>query len=113
MNETNPQELDGTGADSRNGEQRPGGEHAGRGAGHAGHEHHHAVGSWVNTKLMQVIGPPPVGPYDETVEKPTSEAPCPLCGAPMSQHIIDRSGRDAELVCPAPPAPPVHEPTAP
>ena len=71
------------------------------------------MGTWVNTKLLKVMGPPPVGPYDDSVEKPTSDAPCPLCGAPMSQHIIDRSGRDAELVCPAPPAPPVHEPTAP
>ncbi|RNE66583.1 hypothetical protein [Cryobacterium tepidiphilum] len=105
MNKTNPQERGGADAAHR-GEEPHGGERT-------GHEHRHGVGTWVNTKLMQVIGPPPVGPYDENVVMPDSEAPCPLCGAPMSQHVIDRTGRDAELVCPTPPAPAVHEPTAP
>lgn len=112
MKEKHPQQSAGTGADGQSGEQQSG-EQQGHKGGGTGHEHRHGVGRWVNGKLMQVIGPPPVGPYGEAVESPNSAAACPLCGAPMSEHTIDRSGRDAQLVCPAPPAPAVHEPTVP
>jgi hypothetical protein len=64
-----------------------------------------AVGRWVdklNRKLLPVLGPPPLGPYDE--EKPRQTAAiCPLCGNPMSEHEIDRSGIRTQLYCPTGP----------
>ncbi|GLU87972.1 hypothetical protein Agsp01_02270 [Agromyces sp. NBRC 114283] len=53
----------------------------------------------LNAKLLPYIGPPPLGPYDE---EPVAERPpaCPLCGKPMSEHDIDRSGERTQLHCP-------------
>jgi hypothetical protein len=53
----------------------------------------------LNAKLLPYIGPPPLGPYDE---EPVPAAPptCPLCGAPMSSHTIDRSFERTQLHCP-------------
>ena len=47
----------------------------------------------------------PLGPYDDEV--PVQDRPvarCPLCGAPMTEHDIDRSGERTQLRCPAPTA---------
>src|SRR5450830_892275 len=40
---------------------------------------------WLNHKLVGVMGPPPLGPYDEVLKK-VGEAVCPVCGRPMSEH---------------------------
>jgi hypothetical protein len=59
--------------------------------------------AWLNGRLLPIIGPPPLGPYDDEV--PLQERPvarCPLCGAPMSEHSIDRTGERTQLRCPAP-----------
>lgn len=52
----------------------------------------------LNARLLPYIGPPPLGPYDEApAPKPTA---CPLCGAPMAEHAVDRSGERTMLHCP-------------
>ena len=53
----------------------------------------------LNARLLPWIGPPPLGPYDEA---PVAEyAPaCPLCGAPMAEHVVDRSAPRTQLHCP-------------
>jgi len=59
--------------------------------------------AWLNGRLLPIIGPPPLGPYDDEV--PAQERPvarCPLCGAPMTEHDIDRSGERTQLRCPLP-----------
>jgi hypothetical protein len=55
---------------------------------------------WLNQKLFGVIGPPPVGPYDEVVKR-VGDAVCPVCGRPMTEHTIDHSAPNAILNCPA------------
>ncbi|GAA5152031.1 hypothetical protein GCM10025768_19390 [Microbacterium pseudoresistens] len=59
--------------------------------------------AWFNSTLIRVAGPASVGPYETT--PPPSEAEraqraCPLCGAPMSEHEIDRTGPKPLLHCP-------------
>ena len=54
---------------------------------------------WLNHKLFGVIGPPPVGPYDEVVKR-VGDAVCPVCGRPMTEHTIDHSTPNAILNCP-------------
>lgn len=55
----------------------------------------------LNRTLFPWIGPPPLGPYDEEPPGDPQLKPCPLCGAPMSEHEIDRSGPRTQLYCPA------------
>ena len=63
---------------------------------------------WLNHKLVGVIGPPDLGPYDEVLKK-VGDAVCPVCGKPMGEHTIDRSTPNTVLNCPAPHKPePVH-----
>jgi hypothetical protein len=56
--------------------------------------------AWVDRKLTPLFGPPPVGPYG--VEEEHAAAPCPVCGHPMGEHVIDHSTPNALLNCPAP-----------
>jgi hypothetical protein len=61
------------------------------------------ITAWLNGRLLPFLGPPPLGPYDDEV--PVAERPvarCPLCGAPMTEHDIDRSGERTQLRCPLP-----------
>jgi hypothetical protein len=53
----------------------------------------------LNARLLPYLGPPPLGPYNEepALARP---AACPLCGARMSEHDIDRSGERTQLHCP-------------
>ncbi|MDQ0894153.1 ribosomal protein S27AE [Agromyces ramosus] len=53
----------------------------------------------LNARLLPLIGPPPLGPYDEEAV-PAKPPTCPLCGSPMSEHRIDRSGERTQLHCP-------------
>lgn len=59
--------------------------------------------SWFNSRLIRLAGPAAVGPY-ETTPPPSAaeraERPCPLCGAPISQHAFDRSGPKPLMHCP-------------
>jgi len=54
---------------------------------------------WLNHKLVGPLGPPPLGPYDEVVER-VAAASCPVCDRPMSEHTIDHSQHNAVLHCP-------------
>jgi hypothetical protein len=45
----------------------------------------------LNRMLMPYIGPPELGPYDEPPLAPTGPKPCPICGAPMAEHEIERA----------------------
>jgi hypothetical protein len=56
--------------------------------------------SWFNRNLVRLAGPAAVGPYDKTPEPVRTERPCPLCGAPMSQHTFDRTGPKPLMFCP-------------
>ena len=61
---------------------------------------------WLNHRLIPVIGPPDLGPYDAVLEK-LGDAICPVCGSAMTEHRIDHSAANTVLNCPAPhkPAP--------
>jgi hypothetical protein len=44
----------------------------------------------LNGRLFPYLGPPALGPYDEPPLAPTGPKACPVCGARMDAHIIDR-----------------------
>ena len=49
--------------------------------------------SWadrLNRKLFPYLGPPALGPYDEPPLPPTGPKACPICGARMDAHVIER-----------------------
>jgi hypothetical protein len=53
----------------------------------------------LNRFLFPYMGPAQVGPYDD---EHVTVKPCPLCGAPMAEHEIERrDGRPTQLHCPA------------
>ena len=56
----------------------------------------------LNGALMPYIGPPPLGPFDQEPLAPTGPKPCPICGAAMADHEIERSGGNTatRLHCP-------------
>ncbi|WP_394553881.1 hypothetical protein ACDF64_05340 [Agromyces sp. MMS24-JH15] len=53
----------------------------------------------LNARLLPWIGPPPLGPYDDEVA-PAAPPACPLCGAPMADHVIDRAAPRTQVHCP-------------
>lgn len=61
---------------------------------------------WLNRTLLPWIGPPPLGPYTDVPEAEVlaaqQQAVCPLCGALMSLHEIDRSGERTQVRHPGP-----------
>lgn len=57
----------------------------------------------LNRRLFPYLGPPPLGPYDQPEPPARATRACPLCGAPMADHEIDRSGganRPTKFYCP-------------
>ncbi len=58
---------------------------------------------WLDAKLLPVLGPPPIGPYDADPESPaTGIAVCPLCGKRIDEHGMQRDHGHAFLLCPWP-----------
>lgn len=58
------------------------------------------ISARLTARLFPVLGPPPLGPFDE---EHATVKPCPLCGAAMDAHEIERTpGRPTRLHCPAP-----------
>ena len=54
----------------------------------------------LNERLRPYLGAPPLGPYtDDPVPAPQSRL-CPMCGKPMPDHDIDRSGARTQVHCP-------------
>jgi hypothetical protein len=51
---------------------------------------------WLDGKLVPVLGPAPLGPYD--VEPPHSTA-CPLCGQTLAGHDTEKSEGRIYLRC--------------
>jgi hypothetical protein len=43
---------------------------------------------WLDRKLLPILGPPVLGPYDTAIESPEelSRHACPICGHPMNEH---------------------------
>ncbi|MWB97758.1 hypothetical protein [Agromyces seonyuensis] len=58
---------------------------------------------WWNRWLVRFAGPPQVGPYETTPPPPVAQV-CPVCGAPLAAHEIDRTGARTFMRCPAAPA---------
>jgi hypothetical protein len=55
----------------------------------------------LNRALFPFMGPAQLGPFDEPPLPSTAGKPCPICGQPMDQHTIERSGTAAtRLHCP-------------
>jgi hypothetical protein len=53
-----------------------------------------------NERLRPYLGAPPLGPYtDDPAPAPRSQL-CPMCGKPMPDHDIDRSGARTQVRCP-------------
>jgi hypothetical protein len=57
----------------------------------------------LNGALVPYIGPPPLGPYNETPLPPVAEKACPLCARPMHEHRFDRTTDHTatRMYCPA------------
>ena len=74
----------------------------------AGREPGHEHGSWfgdaverMNARLRPYIGGAQLGIRDEApVVAPAHGGACPLCGRPMDEHVVDRSGPRTMLHCP-------------
>lgn len=61
--------------------------------------------SWadrLNRKLFPYLGPPALGPYDEPPLAPTGPKACPICGARMDTHVIQRGTATVptRMICP-------------
>lgn len=56
----------------------------------------------LNKALFPYLGPAQLGPYGEAPLPPVAGKACPLCGAPMSDHVIERAGGNVatRLHCP-------------
>lgn len=53
----------------------------------------------VEDKLVPLMGPATVGPYDDMHELDLEDS-CPICGYVMADHSVDRSTDNAVLNCP-------------
>jgi hypothetical protein len=53
-----------------------------------------------NQRLRPYLGAPPLGPYDEETTPEPRTRLCPMCGKPMPDHVIDRSGPRTQVHCP-------------
>lgn len=53
----------------------------------------------IDRALLPAFGPPPVI-ADDSAPEPTDEKPCPICGHPMFEHVIDHSTANTVLICP-------------
>jgi hypothetical protein len=52
-------------------------------------EHHYGIGSaaeWLDDRLLPILGPPALGPYDAPSTIATSDRACPICGRALREH---------------------------
>jgi hypothetical protein len=55
----------------------------------------------LNARLKPYLGPADLGdPLEPPAPVPPHGGVCPLCGGPMDEHVIDRSGFRTQLLCP-------------
>jgi hypothetical protein len=45
-----------------------------------------------NRAVFPWMGPAQLGPFGEPPLPPSAEQPCPLCGAAMNEHSVERPG---------------------
>jgi hypothetical protein len=56
----------------------------------------------LNRSLRPFMGPAQLGDPNEPLAPPPARGGlCPLCGMPMDEHLVDRSGPRTFLSCPA------------
>lgn len=59
----------------------------------------------VNRRLRPYLNGAQLGPPDEApLIPPARGGSCPVCGRPMDEHTLDRSGERTQLYCPEIPA---------
>jgi hypothetical protein len=51
---------------------------------------------WLDGKLVPILGPPPLGPYDAELPRGTD---CPLCGQALTGHRTEKSEGHVFLHC--------------
>ncbi len=58
----------------------------------------------LNRALYPYLGPAELGPFDQPPLPSLAAKACPLCGAPMTAHSVERPGGNvaSRLHCPAP-----------
>lgn len=67
---------------------------------------------WLNRKLLPVMGPPPLGPWEASDGQEVGV--CPVCGHELREHTLDSSTDNPVLSCPvAHPANYEHDPASP
>ncbi len=55
----------------------------------------------LNRRLLPLMGPAQLGDANEPLVAPLAHGgPCPLCGLPMDEHVLERSPHDTYLICP-------------
>ncbi|KQV06935.1 hypothetical protein [Leifsonia sp. Root112D2] len=68
---------------------------------HTGTRHSPAgFAEWLDDRLLPILGPPPLGPYDVETPPTPDHLLCPLCGTPMAGHTMERDGAHAFIHCP-------------
>jgi transposase len=59
----------------------------------------------LNRSLRPFMGPAQLGDPNEPLAPPPPRGGlCPLCGTPMDEHVLDRSGPRTFMSCPTPKA---------
>ncbi len=69
--------------------------------------------NWLNEKLLPILGPPPLGPYDDDtadrLRHERGDEPCPICGRPMHDHRVIEEPEDGKRWLRCPDGPPGQE----
>ncbi|HET6673666.1 MAG TPA: hypothetical protein VFG92_09865 [Agromyces sp.] len=67
----------------------------------------------VERALLPALGPTPNPEEREDDATPVDQRPCPICGHPMFEHVVDHSTPNTVLVCPTDERLPEHDETTP
>lgn len=57
---------------------------------------------WLDARLLPILGPPPIGPYDPESPRTAAVSVCPLCGHRIDEHGREQDHGHAFLLCLAP-----------
>ncbi|KRC49684.1 hypothetical protein ASE16_13335 [Leifsonia sp. Root227] len=57
---------------------------------------------WLDARLLPILGPPPIGPYDPESPRTAEASVCPLCGRRIDEHGREQDHGHTFLLCPAP-----------
>ncbi|MFD4419939.1 hypothetical protein ACFWN7_00340 [Agromyces sp. NPDC058484] len=67
----------------------------------------------VDRALLPAFGPTPPPEEREQDPTPVDQRPCPICGHPMFEHVVDHSTPNTVLICPTDERLPEHDVTGP